>query len=754
MPSDQLIIQGACTHNLKDISLAIPKRQVVVFTGVSGAGKSSLVFDTIYTEAQRQLVETFSAFARRFLPKLTRPPVEEIRNISTAIIIDQKRMGRTLRSTVGTATEIFTHLRMLYSRCAQPFIGWSNFFSFNHPEGMCPACKGLGKRISVDTPRLLDLDKSLRAGAITHPDFKVDGWSWRELVACGLFDADRPLREFAPEELEKLLHAEGIPINRAHGAGIYSKQFEGVARRLERRYVSKAEDETPEADKDVYDRYFVYRDCADCGGTRLNPRARSARLAGRTIDQLAALELGELDAVLAGVEGDLARPMVARMRQCLATLIRIGVGYLSLSRSVATLSGGESQRVKMARQLNCDLVDMMYILDEPSIGLHPRDHAQLAAVLRQLRDQGNSVLVVEHDPEIIRAADWVVEIGPCAGRDGGRVLYNGPAAGLEQSDTATGACLRARAPATGPRKPWHAAYAIRGATLHNLKAVDVDLPRGVFTCVTGVAGSGKSSLIHGVFVPQHPEAVVVDQTAIGRSSRSIPATFLGIFDAMRKEIARATGADPALFSFNSRGACPKCKGQGALSLDMGFLDDVAMTCDECQGRKYKDEVLQLRYQGRAMDEVLDLTAAEARTFFEAPEIRRRLAVLCDVGLDYLEIGQPLSSLSGGEAQRLKLASELHKHGQVYVLDEPTTGLHMADCEKLLHIIRRLRDHDNSVLVIEHNLDIIKHADWVIDMGPGGGRDGGAVVAVGTPEQVAACPASHTGRYLKDMLGAS
>lgn len=751
MDTNKIIVQNAHTNNLKNVSLDIPKHQVVVFTGVSGSGKSSLVFDTIFTEAQRQLIETFSSFARRRLPKLSRPDVDEIRNISTAIVIDQKRMGRNLRSTVGTATEIATYLRLLFSRCGEPFIGPSFFFSYNHPEGMCPVCKGLGKKIMVDVDLLLDKSKTLREGAITHPDIKVGSWYWREMMVMNLFDVDKPINQYTSEELDKLLYAESIPITKPHGAGTYTKNFEGLVRKFERLYLNKGEDEVPETRKDAYAKYFVYSHCDACNGSRINERARSVKLNGYSYDELSDIELTALDKYLAGVHHELARSMVSKMRQILGHLIEIGVGYLSLNRPVSTLSGGESQRVKMARQLDCDLVDMMYILDEPSIGLHAKDNAKLIEMLRKLRDKGNSVLVVEHDPDIIRAADWLIDVGPKAGREGGHILYEGNIEGVLSSGTLTGNYLAKPLKGSFKRNPWTESIAITNATVHNLKNVSVNIPKGVFTCVTGVAGSGKSSLIHEVFVKQHPEAVVIDQSPVGKNSRSIPVMYIGVFDLMRKEIARAVNADAGLFSFNSKGACEKCNGSGHLSFEMSFMDDVKIVCDECDGQKYKDEVLRLKYKENNIFEILSMTVAEAEGFFEDKEINRRLRVLNEVGLDYLQVGQSMSSLSGGEAQRIKLASELHKKGNIYVMDEPTTGLHMADTDKLLAIIKRLVDNKNTVIVIEHNLDVIKHADWVIDMGPLGGKMGGEVLVSGTPEDVVKCETSYTGMYLKELI---
>ncbi|HOW44257.1 MAG TPA: excinuclease ABC subunit UvrA [Candidatus Aminicenantes bacterium] len=749
--NDSIVITNASIHNLKNVSLAIPKNRIVAFTGVSGSGKSSLVFDTIYTEAQRQLIETFSSFARARLPKLSRPPVDEIRNISTAIVIDQKRMGVNLRSTVGTATEISTYLRLLFSRCGDPFIGPSFMFGFNHPQGMCPDCQGIGQVIAMDVDRLIRWDKSIREGAVDHPDYRVGGWLWREIMAMDLFPVDTPLRDFSEPDRQRFLHAEGIPVERRHGAGIYTKNFEGVARKLQRLHLSRPAEQLNQSRRSAYEKYFTQKECPGCGGDRISPQARSVRLNGRNIAELSRLELAELDGFLSGVDGDVARPLVAKARRILAHLIEIGVGYLSLNRPVSTLSGGESQRVKMARQLDCDLVDMMYILDEPSIGLHPRDIGQLLDMLRQLKDKGNTVLVVEHDPAVMACAEHVVDIGPGAGSLGGEIVFSGTLADLKrQEHNLTARYLRKREPARRERKKWTAAIEIRGATLHNLKNVSTRIPRGVLTCVTGVAGSGKSSLINDFFLAGNRDAVIVDQSPVGRSSRSNPLTYIGAFEAVRREFARAAGRPASLFSFNSRGACPKCKGLGAIAVEMSFLDEVKIVCDECQGKRYTEEVLALAVKGRNIHDVLRMTAREALGYFDDREIRRKLQVLCEVGLDYLELGQPLSTLSGGECQRIKLASELHKKGRVYVMDEPTTGLHMADIDKLLGIIRDLVKKDNTVIVIEHNLDVISQADWVIDLGPEGGSRGGEIVFEGTPEDLVKCGKGHTGRYLNDF----
>ena len=615
MNHDNIIIKGAKTHNLKDISLEIPKNKIVAFTGVSGSGKSSLVFDTVYTEAQRQLIETFSSFARSRMPKLSKPPVDEIKNISTAIVIDQKRMGTTLRSTVGTATELYTYLRLLFSRCGDKFIGPSFVFGFNHPSGMCPDCKGLGKRIKVDVDMILDKEKSIREGAINHPDHKVGGWNWREMVTINLFDVDKKLKDFSEKELNDFLYAKSIPIEKKHGAGTYTKNYEGIIRKLERIYVNKAKDELSKDRKNAYQKYFVYSDCDSCSGSRISEKARSLKLNGKTIPELIDMEFNELYDFLGTIKGDIARPMVQKMRQILSHLIEIGVGYLSLNRSVATLSGGESQRVKMARQLDCDLVDMMYIMDEPSIGLHPRDINKLIEMLVKLKDKGNSVFVVEHDPALIKCAEHIIDIGPKAGSLGGKVIFSGDYDGLKKSKGLTAEYLNKKERVNNNRKKWNDFIEIKNATLHNLKNVSTKIPKKVMTCITGVAGSGKSSLINDVFLKENKEVIIIDQSPVGKSSRSNPATYIGVFDLIRQEFAKANNNMPSLFSFNSKGACPKCKGLGTLSFEMSFMDEVKITCDECNGKRYTDEVLELKYKDKNIFEVLNMTIKEGKDFF-------------------------------------------------------------------------------------------------------------------------------------------
>ncbi len=752
MNQNLIIVKNAHTNNLKNIDIEIPKHKLVVFTGVSGSGKSSLLFDTIYTEAQRQLIETFSTFARTRMPKLSRPDVDDILNLSTAIVIDQKRMGNNLRSTVGTATEVNTYLRLLYSRVGKPLIGPSFYFSFNHPEGMCPHCHGLGKQIKINLDLFLDMEKSIREGAINHPHYKVGGFLWKELVSLGIVDPDKPLNDFSEAELNVLLYAEPFAIKDAKEKLSYNRNFEGIARKLEKAVSSRADDEAAEEEKNAYTKFFIYKTCEHCGGTRLNERARSVSINNLTIDQVCNMELLDVLPFLTEIHDEISTPVLRKAHFLLQQLIEIGVGYLSLDRAVSTLSGGESQRVKMAKQLDCNLVDMLYVLDEPSIGLHPRDTDNLMQILFRMKERGNSVFVVEHDPDIIRAAEWIVDMGPRAGKLGGSVVYNGEPEGLIRAQSLTAEYLQKKGPAAYRRKTAGDFYEIRNATANNLKNVSAKIPKGVLTCVTGVAGSGKSSLIHECFAKEHPEAVVIDQSPIGKSSRANAATFIGVFDLIRKEFAAATNSDASLFSFNSKGACPKCNGQGVLTFELHFLDSVKTICDECEGKRYHAEVLELKYEGKNIAEVLDMTVNQAYEHFTSSKIRKHLKLLQQVGLGYLNLGQSLSSLSGGESQRLKIATELQKDGNIYIMDEPTTGLHMSDIDNFYNIVKSLVDNSNTVVIIEHNLDIIRHADWIIDMGPEGGKKGGELLFQGTPEDLVQCERSVTGRYLRRVVG--
>lgn len=748
-----IIVENAHTNNLKNVSINIPKHKIVVFSGVSGSGKSSLLFDTIYTEAQRQLIETFSSFARARLPKLSRPDVDEIKNLSTPIVIDQKKMGSNLRSTVGTATELATYIRLLYSRIGQPFINQPSFaFSFNHPEGMCQCCRGLGKVVHIDEDSFLDREKSLREGAILHPFYKKNSYMLKELIQYGIFDNDKPLREWSKEELHKLLYSEPIELSKEQTGLTYRRFHEGIITKIERSVMEKGNDEKEEDEQNERERFLVYKTCPECHGTRINKRARSVKINGIGIDEAFRMELSELLEFMRNVNDPqgISVPLIRKIVYVLEQLVRIGVPYLTLERPVSTLSGGESQRVKMARQLDCNLTDLLYVLDEPSVGLHPRDTERLIALFNELRDKGNSVFVVEHDPDIIRCAEWVVDMGPKAGSLGGSVIYNGTAEGLLSAEGLTAEQLRKRLGSDSfrPTRQWSNYYLIENACENNLKNITVRIPKGVLTVVTGVSGCGKSSLIHGCFVPQHPEACVINQEPVGRTTRGNIVSYMGVFNHIRKLFSETTGQEQSLFSFNAAGACPKCEGRGFLSFEMSFLDAVRTKCDDCNGKRYNSRAQSYKYKGKDISEVLDLTVNQAFDFFgDVPSILKHITLLQDVGLGYLTLGQSLSSLSGGESQRLKIATVLKKTGGLYVMDEPTTGLHMNDIENFFSIIDRLVNSGNTVIIIEHNPDIIRRADWMIDLGPEGGSKGGYLLFEGRPCDAVSDPHSITGRFL-------
>ena len=751
--SEWIIVENAHTNNLKNVSINIPKHKIVVFSGVSGSGKSSLLFDTIYTEAQRQLIETFSSFARARLPKLSRPDVDEIKNLSTPIVIDQKKMGSNLRSTVGTATELATYIRLLYSRIGQPFINQPSFaFSFNHPEGMCQCCHGLGKVVHIDEDSFLDREKSLREGAILHPFYKKNSYMLKELIQYGIFDNDKPLREWSKEELHKLLYSEPIELSKEQTGLTYRRFHEGIITKIERSVMEKGNDEKEEDEQNERERFLVYKTCPECHGTRINKRARSVKINGIGIDEAFRMELSELLEFMRNVNDPqgISVPLIRKIVYVLEQLVRIGVPYLTLERPVSTLSGGESQRVKMARQLDCNLTDLLYVLDEPSVGLHPRDTERLIALFNELRDKGNSVFVVEHDPDIIRGAEWVVDMGPKAGSLGGSVIYNGTAEGLLSAEGLTAEQLRKRLGSDSfrPTRQWSDYYLIENACENNLKNITVRIPKGVLTVVTGVSGCGKSSLIHGCFVPQHPEACVINQEPVGRTTRGNIVSYMGVFNHIRKLFSETTGQEQSLFSFNAAGACPKCEGRGFLSFEMSFLDAVRTKCDDCNGKRYNSRAQSYKYKGKDISEVLDLTVNQAFDFFgDVPSILKHITLLQDVGLGYLTLGQSLSSLSGGESQRLKIATVLKKTGGLYVMDEPTTGLHMNDIENFFSIIDRLVNSGNTVIIIEHNHDIIRRADWMIDLGPEGGSKGGYLLFEGRPCDAVSDPHSITGRFL-------
>ena len=740
MAQEYIEIRGARENNLKDVSLRLPKRKITIFTGVSGSGKSSMVFDTIANEAQRLLFENFSMFIRNFLPRHPQPDADAIEHLSMAVLVDQKRLGGGSHSTVGTVTDIASVLRLLFARIGTPYVGYANAFSFNDPQGMCLECNGLGRKIGIDPEALIDKTRSLNEGAVIAPG--LAGWERELYVRAGFFDNDKKVADYTTEELDLLLYSEP----RRH-QGLAYNTYEGLAYKFNRKFVARDIRTLSSRLRQQVEPFLQLGPCPRCKGARLNQAALNCKINGYNIAQLAALEIDDLIEVVRVIDDPAAAPLVNTLVERLQHLVDIGLEYLSLERATDTLSGGESQRVKMVKHLNGSLVDVMYIFDEPSVGLHPRDVHRLNELLVKLRDQGNTVIVVEHDPDVIRVADYVVDMGPYAGSEGGQVVYAGSYAGLLQADTLTGNHMLRKRPLKETVRQASGNLPIVRATVNNLKNVSVNLPTGVLTVVTGVAGSGKSSLINEAFLRQHRAAVVIDQGPLGASTRSNPATYTGIMDDVRKAFAAANNADAGLFSFNSKGACPNCQGLGVTYTDLGFLEGVKLPCEVCGGKRFKDDVLAYTLNGMSIADVLGMTVRQALEFFTIKEVRPKLQALSDVGLDYLTLGQPLSTLSGGECQRIKLASELHKRGSIYVMDEPTTGLHLSDIGRLLTIMNRLVDGGNTVIVIEHHLDVIRNADWIIDMGPEGGNKGGMVIFEGTPRELLGAKHSLTSQHL-------
>lgn len=752
--SHNIIIKGARLNNLRNISVEIPKNQIVVFTGVSGSGKSSVVFDTIAIESQRQLNETFSNYIRNRLPKYEKPDVSSIENLSPAIVIDQRQMGGNIRSTVGTVSDIQPLIRLLFSRAGVPSAGTSDHYSFNAPKGMCPECQGLGKVMVLDQTKMFNPEKSLNDGAILFPPFRTGTWHWQKYANIGLFDNDKPLKDYTEEEMDKFLYGKGItgmktvqttnkenPLNQRQG-------YEGIIDRFNRIYLNRDSAETSERTQKLIEKFITQGVCPLCHGARLNQQALSSKINGYNIEEYSNMEVSDLIPILKKINHPLGTPVAKVIIEQLERIAGVGLGYLSLSRQTSTLSGGESQRLKMVKNLGSSLTGMTYIFDEPSVGLHPRDTHLIQEMFTALRDKGNTVLIVEHDRDIIRQADTVIDMGPGAGENGGEVVYQGNVSGLCKSDTLTGKWLNANIPVKeNPRKP-KGKLSITNATLHNLKNVSVDIPTGVLTAVTGVAGSGKSSLISGVFVQQHPDTIVVDQKAIGSSIRSTPVTYLGIMDDIRKMLAEANKVKSSLFSFNSEGACRACGGRGTITADMAFMETVTTVCETCGGKRYNPDVLKYKLRGKSVTEILSLTIKQAMEFFQTDKFLPKIQSLYNVGLGYLTLGQSLDTVSGGELQRIKLADELKKKGNIYVMDEPTTGLHMADICTLMELLNRLVDNGNTVIVIEHNLDVIKQSDWIIDIGPDGGSKGGTIVFEGTPKKLTSSQISITARFLR------
>ena len=776
---DLIRVHGARENNLKDISVELPKRRLTVFTGVSGSGKSSLVFGTIAAESQRLINETYSAFVQGFMPTLGRPDVDVLEGLTTAILVDQERMGANPRSTVGTATDANAMLRILFSRLGQPHIGPPNAYSFNVPSvratgaitvergagktktekatftrlgGMCPRCEGMGSVTDFDVTALYDASLSLNEGALTIPGYSMDGWYGRIYRGSGFFDPDKPIAKFTKKELHDLLHKEPTKI-KVDGINL---TYEGLIPKIQKSMLAKDVDSLQPHIRAFVERAITFTTCPECEGTRLSKEARSSTITGINIADACAMQISDLAGWVRGLDEQSVAPLLAALGETLDSFVEIGLGYLSLDRPSGTLSGGEAQRTKMIRHLGSSLTDITYVFDEPTIGLHPHDIARMNDLLLQLRDKGNTVLMVEHKPEAITIADHVVDLGPGAGGAGGEVVFQGSVDGLRASGTLTGRHLDDRATLKASVRKPSGQLEVRGASAHNLRDVDVDIPLGVLVVVTGVAGSGKSSLIHGSVSPRDG-VVAVDQGAIRGSRRSNPATYTGLLDPIRKAFAKANGVKPALFSANSEGACPSCNGAGVIYTDLAMMAGVATTCDDCEGKRFQASVLEYHLGGRDISEVLAMSVTEAQSFLAAgeahtPAAHAILERLSDVGLGYVSLGQPLPTLSGGERQRLKLATRMAEKGGVYVLDEPTAGLHLADVEQLLGLLDRLVDSGKSVIVIEHHQAVMAHADWIIDLGPGAGHDGGQVVFEGTPAEIATDRSTLTGDHLAAYIG--
>ncbi|MCU1641593.1 MAG: UvrABC system protein [Nocardia sp.] len=752
-PTREIILTGAREHNLREVSLRIPKNAITVFTGVSGSGKSSVVFSTIAVESARQLNETFPTFVRNRLPRYEKPDVDRVEGVTTAVVVDQKPIGGNARSTVGTATDIYSIIRLLFSRAGTPSAGMATMYSFNTPEGACPRCDGLGRTVTLDVEAMIDTGKSLDQGALLFPQFTVGSVQWQMFAKSGLFDPAKPLARYTKTEWHDLLEGPDRVVKVPLGStmGVAEVAFEGVIAKFNRLYLNRDLSKLSAKTRQAVRRFTADGVCPLCRGARLNQEALRTKVNGHTIAEYSAMEVVELIKVLGEIDHPLGTPLAEQAIAGLQRLDDIGLGYLNLGRETPTLSGGESQRLKMVRFLGSSLTGMTYIFDEPSVGLHPRDVSRMNELLAQLCDHGNTVLVVEHDRDVIAVADHVIDMGPGPGIHGGQVIFEGTYAELLSAGTPTGQALRARHTLKSEFRTPTGHLRLEHADLHNLRDVAVDIPTGVLTVFTGVAGSGKSTLVSRVFAAEHPEAIIVDQAGLGSSSRSTPISHLGAMDGIRAAFATANGVAPGLFSFNSTGACRDCGGRGEITADMAYMDPVTTVCERCGGTRYDPDVLTHTLNGKNIVQVMALTAEEAGEFFTDTAIRRKIGSLVEVGLGYLALGQPLSSLSGGERQRLKLAGELGKSGGIYILDEPTTGLHMSDIDTLLALVDRIVDAGNTVLVIEHDLDVIEHADHIVDLGPGGGRHGGRIVFEGTPAELLTSTDSCTAEYLRRDL---
>ena len=749
---ENIEIFGAAENNLKHINVTIPKEKLVIFAGVSGSGKSSLAFDTIAAESNRQWQASYPMFLRQRLPRYEKPKADAMYNLTPAIVVDQKALGANVRSTVGTAVDVAPLIRLLFSRVGQPSAGGSMAYSLNHPHGMCPECTGLGEKVMLDESKLFDMDKSINEGAIRFSQFS--GGSWQEFYYKfnPLYSADKKLRDFTEQEWKALRIGPDEPLVMdfiRNNTGQVSKlPYEGVVTRFNRLYLNRDISKLRKSVREEVMQFIKKGPCSTCGGSGLNPKALASKINGYTIRDYHDMQISDLIPVLEAIDHPLGKSIAGQILVCLHHMMDVGLGYLSLSRRTDTMSGGESQRLKMVRHLGSSLSTITYIFDEPTAGLHPADVQKIGKLLLALRDNHNTVLVVEHSRQMIELADHVVEMGPLAGAQGGQVIFQGTVEQLKQTDTLTAACMREKIALNTHPLPWTQSFVLEHVSRNNLKDVSVEIPKGILTAVTGVAGSGKSSLIRQEFVERYPDCIVIDQKPIGTSARSTPATYTGVMDDIRKLFAKENGVSVQWFSFNSKGACPVCKGKGEILPDVAFADPVAILCEECMGKRYNPTALSYPYQGKNIAEVMSLTIHQALEFFPQPKIHERLQCMLDVGLGYMTLGQPTSTLSGGEVQRLKLASELHKQGNVYVLDEPTTGLHNQDVARLLQLLRRIVTAGNTVIVVEHRQELIAQADWIIDLGPEGGRKGGKVMFTGTPEQLLAGADSLTGQYLR------